>query len=95
MVNNQMLRDKLTEIQAKTEEDKKWWEEERKSIQTKFMKELDEDTSNSSITKASAEAPDKVGNSDEDAVMVESGGPASGTSTPSGGTTKKKKKGKK
>ena len=90
-----MIRDKVAEIQAKGQEDKKWWEEERKSIQTKFMKELDEDAGNSSAAKGASGSPDKIGNSDEDAVMVEGGGPASGTTTPSGGTMKKKKKGKK
>ena len=95
MVNNQILREKLAEIEAKTEEDKKWWEEERKSIQTKFMKELDEDAASSTASKTVSETPDKIGTSDEDTVMVESGGPASGTSTPGGGTMKKKKKGKK
>lgn len=94
MVNNQLIRDKVAEIQAKGQEDKEWWEEERKSIQSKFMKELEEDAGNAGVAKIAPGSPDKIGNSDEDAVMVEGGGPASGTTTPGGGP-KKKKKGKK
>lgn len=95
MVNNQIIRDKVAEIQAKGQEDKKWWDEERKSIQSEFMKELDAGTENASVSKNAPGSPDKMGASDEEAVMMEGGGPASGTSTPGGGTTKKKKKGKK
>ncbi len=95
MVNNQMIRDKVADIQAKGQQDKKWWEEERKTIQSEFMKELEEDSGNTGVAKNAPGSPEKMGTSDEDAVMVEGGGPASGTTTPGGGTMKKKKKGKK
>ena len=96
MVNNQIIRDKVAEIQAQGQEDKIWWEKERQSIQSGFMKELEEEGArNSSVAKKSPGSPDKMGNSDEDTVMVEGGGPANGTTTPSGGTSRKKKKGKK
>ena len=94
MVNNQMIREKVAEVQAKGQEDKKWWEEQRKSIRSQFMKELDEDAGIPNASKNAPGSPDKIGTSDEDAVLVEGGGPASGTTTPGGGTTKKKKKNK-
>jgi len=67
---NTMLRKKLEDIHAQTAAEKQWWEARRASIQSEFMKELDEDAtkvSQPSATKAS---------SDEDAILVEGGGPA-------------------
>jgi translocation protein SEC66 len=62
----------LDEIQAQTESEKQWWEKRRASIQSEFMKELEADKS--SITTAK-NAINKA-SSDEDAILVESGGPA-------------------
>lgn len=87
MVNNAIIREKVAELQAKGKADREWWDKERASIKSKFMQELDEDKHAKSSKSA---APTGV-NSDEDAVFVEGGGPASGASK--AGT--KKKKGKK
>ncbi|KAI0898304.1 Sec62/63 complex, subunit Sec66 [Annulohypoxylon nitens] len=76
---NTMLRTKLDEIENRAEADKEWWEKRREAIKKDFMRELDEESS----TKGS------VKGSDDDAVLVDSGTPAS---TPGGS---KKKKGKK
>jgi len=65
-----MFRKRLDEIQAKTESEKQWWDKRRASIQTEFMKELD-----STPSTTPAKTPSKAG-SDEDAIFVESGGPA-------------------
>ena len=111
MVDNIALRDKVKELQDKAETDRQWWDVERASIQSKFMKELEEDdtsannTNTTSTTTGAAAAKnsftaaaggvggmDKV-NSDEDAVLVEGGGPGSTPGSAKG--TLKKKKGKK
>ncbi|KAI1096253.1 Sec62/63 complex, subunit Sec66 [Rostrohypoxylon terebratum] len=76
---NTMLRTKLEEIESRAEAEKEWWEKRREAIKKDFMRELDEESS----TKGS------VKGSDDDAVLVDSGTPAS---TPGGS---KKKKGKK
>ncbi|KAI1208845.1 Sec62/63 complex, subunit Sec66 [Annulohypoxylon truncatum] len=76
---NTMLRLKLEEIESRAEADKEWWEKRRETIKKDFMRELDEESS----TKGS------VKGSDDDAVLVDSGTPAS---TPGGS---KKKRGKK
>ncbi|CAO1597923.1 Translocation protein S66 [Xanthoria calcicola] len=95
MHHNAILREKLIAIQAQGKSDKEWWQQEKASIQSKFMKELDEGEKDPTKS-ASTLGGDKVG-SDEDTVLVESGGPiASGAlSTSKGGTSKKRKGGKK
>lgn len=67
---NTMFRTRLNEIQAQTESEKAWWEKRRASIQSEFMKELDTPSA-STLAKTLS----KTG-SDEDSVLVESGGPA-------------------
>ena len=90
MVNNTLLREKINDIQAKGKEDREWWDKERASIQSRFMKELNEDVGAAEVVKA---AGNDKGGSDEDAVLVEGGGPASsGSAAGKGG---KKRKGKK
>ena len=93
MVNNISIREKLAEIQAKGKKDKEWWEQERASIQSQFMKELDEDAASAEASKAAATAVkgEKTG-SDEDAVIVEGGGPASSASAAAKGGKKRKGK---
>ncbi|KAL8714922.1 MAG: hypothetical protein Q9220_001435 [cf. Caloplaca sp. 1 TL-2023] len=88
--HNAILREKLNAIQAQGKADKEWWQQEKASIQSNFMKELGEpETDNAKPT--STPGPDKVG-SDEDAVFVEGGGPAaSGTASGSKGGTKRRK----
>ena len=67
---NTLLRKKLEDIHAQTAAEKQWWEARRASIQSEFMKELDGDA-----TKVSQHSATKA-SSDEDAILVESGGPA-------------------
>ena len=73
MAQNTHIRDRLGEIMSKTLEEKKWWEKRKADIQSDFMRELDEE---------------KVKSSEDDAVLVEGGGPA-------GSVGKGGKKGKK
>ncbi|KXH67957.1 preprotein translocase subunit Sec66 [Colletotrichum salicis] len=72
---NTIVRNRLEEVQNTVEQEKAWWDKRRSTIQTEFMKELDE-------SEKSSTAPPSV---DGDAVLVDS--TASTTSTPS----KKKK----
>lgn len=99
MVHNQSIREKVAEIQAQGKSDREWWEHKRATIQSNFMKELEEDTISgptsgstsspapSGVRSASTSA-EKVG-SDDDTVLVEGGGPA--TSGSAKGNTKKRK----
>lgn len=93
----------MSDIQATLPSEKEWWDRRKQAIQSDFMKELDEDEN---AAKASASRQGSVvsssgagarQNSDEDAVLVEAGGPdetiGSTPSTP--GSAKKKRKGKK
>ena len=92
MVNNTSIRERVAELQAKGKADREWWDKERESISSKFMQELDEEVPAGNSKPASTGA----GNSDEEAVLVEAGGPAAGGSTTgSKGGTVKKRKGKK
>lgn len=91
MVNNATVREKVAELQAKGKADREWWEKERASIKSKFMQELDEDKPAESTKGAVSTGV----NSEDDAVFVEGGGPASGTAAGSKGGTKKKKPNKK
>ncbi|KAL8874219.1 MAG: hypothetical protein Q9174_000411 [Haloplaca sp. 1 TL-2023] len=94
MHHNAILREKLNTIQAQGKADREWWDQQKASIQSNFMKELDEDTKENSKPHA-ASGGDRVG-SDEDSVIVEGGGPAtSGAAIASKGGTAKKRKGKK
>jgi len=77
---NTVFRKRLDEIQAQTQAEKEWWEKRRASIQSDFMKELNAPSATAAKTLAG-----KTG-SDEDAILVESGGPAV-----SGGSMRKKK----
>jgi len=67
---NTVFRKRLDEIQAQTTADKEWWEKKLASIQSEFMKEIEGESAipaKSNAQKAS---------SDEDAILVEGGGPA-------------------
>ncbi|MCJ1471226.1 translocation protein S66 [Pseudocyphellaria aurata] len=97
MVNNEALRQKVAEIQAQGKADREWWDQERATIQSNFMKELDEN-SGAGAPKPNATTGVEKGGSDEDAVLVEGGGPAasgSAANNSSKGGTSKKRKGKK
>lgn len=92
-MNNEMIRQKLAEIQAEGKSDHEWWEQKRATIQSDFMKELDQDTlpifspGSISIPTVAGLQSASTPASDEDTVLVEGGGPANSTK----GTTKKRK----
>lgn len=81
---NTILRSKLNEIEAQTTSEREWWNKKRESIQAELLKEVDTPSK-----PTAAKTPSKV-SSDEDSVMVESGGPAASSKGAVG-----KKKGKK
>lgn len=100
-MNNEAIRQKLAEIQAEGKSDHEWWEQKRATIQSNFMKELDQDTlppTTSSPGSGSISIPSVAGlqsassnpASDEDTVLVEGGGPATSGSA-KGGTARKRK----
>lgn len=70
MAQNTHIRERLGEIMSKAPEEKEWWEKRKATIQNDFMKELDEE--------------ERVKNSEDDAVMVEGGGPAGSVGKKSG-----------
>lgn len=96
IANNQLAKARMEEMQAKVADEKEWWDMRKKGISEGFMKELDEEASEK---KGSVSSQGGIkGGSDEDAVLVERGSPASvpGTPTSASGTPSgKKKKGKK
>jgi translocation protein SEC66 len=87
MVQNAIIREKVAEIQAKGKSEREWWDKERASIQSKFMQELD----GAKPGETSKGAASGGVNSDEDAVLVEGGGPSGSRPGSRGGTGKKKK----
>jgi len=82
MAANAVFKNRIKEIEAKVPEDKEWWERRRASIQSELLKE-------EGITGSPVAA--KAVSSEEDAILVEGGGPAAGSDKGSG----RKKKGKK
>ncbi|KAI9813079.1 MAG: translocation protein S66 [Pycnora praestabilis] len=84
MAASAMIRKRTEEIQAQAKPEREWWDKKRATIQSDFMKELEGGPSSKAAT------PGERGGSDEEAVLVEGGGPATG-----GKGTIKKKKGKK
>lgn len=106
MVQSEAIHTKMEELQAQGKTDREWWDQERASIQSKFMKELDDDNKATTTTTilpgggggGGGTGGEKPG-SDEDAVLVEGGGPAASGSVVSGGAkgsgSTKKRKGKK
>jgi translocation protein SEC66 len=70
---NTQLRKRLDEIQSQATAEKEWWEKKRATIQSEFMKELD------GIPTTPAKSSTGKAGSDEDAILVESGGPAVGS----------------
>lgn len=95
MVNNEHLRTRITELQAQGQIDREWWDKRKASIQSEFMKELDEAPSGTAAanpqSKTVSAAGTRRGSSDDDAVFVEGGGPAAG----GGKGTGKRRKGRK
>ncbi len=85
MMNHNIIRQKISELQAQAKVEREWWDKRRASIQSDFMKELDESAGSSKPTTPG----ERIG-SDEDAVIVEGGGPAV-----AGKGSTRKRKGKK
>lgn len=88
---NAMLRDRVDEILSTTQSEREWWDNRRSEIQAGFMKELDEEkvkspTEGSVAGSVAGSVKGAKTTSDDDAVLVESGGPAEKT-----GKGKKKK----
>lgn len=87
-----MVRKKIDELQSQTKPEKEWWEKKKARVQAEFMKELEAEKPLASPTSKASTAGSTTGKgSDDDAVMVEGGGPADKAQ---GGGVKKKKKGK-
>ncbi|MCJ1391723.1 translocation protein S66 [Xylographa bjoerkii] len=107
MATNAVIRKRVEEVQAQAKLDREWWDRKRETTRTEFMKELDiddekvaekgSDRGTGTSTPARVSRPMTAGGekgSDEDTVLVESGGPT----TPGGTVGKagaKKRKGKK
>jgi translocation protein SEC66 len=98
MANNFVIRKRVDEVQSQLNAEKEWWEKRKATIQTEFMKELDEDAQKSALASptsvtSSAGATAKSGTSgagsEDDTVLVDSGVPKDQQ-----GGGKKKKKGK-
>lgn len=87
MNQNILIKQRLTELKEKLEGEREWWDDRRQGIQSDFMKELEMDSDGK---LGSLEAA-KKNSSDDDAVLVEVGGPAGAQ----GAGGKKKGKGKK
>lgn len=79
IAQNTALKKRMAELQAQKESEKEWWEARKKTIESEFMTELE----------GEKKAPSRT--SDDDTVLVESGGPVDATSS----QKKNKKKGKK
>ncbi|EMC95208.1 hypothetical protein BAUCODRAFT_46154, partial [Baudoinia panamericana UAMH 10762] len=78
MNQNLLIKQRTAEIQAQLEQEKAWWEKKRAGIQSDFMKEIGAEEAEDGKAQP-PEAPlqqKKNGSSDEDAVLVEAGGPA-------------------
>lgn len=102
MAANAFIRKKVDELQLQGRADREWWDAEKASISSNFMRELNEDAAigaGTTVAKGSSKPTtstgsvvggDKAGTSDEDTVMVEGGGPAVGSKARKG-----KAKGKK
>lgn len=88
---NILIKAKTAELHSQLEQQKSWWETKKAGIQSDFMKELESGSEESqpAIQKANKPKVEERKSSEEDAVLVEAGGPSAGAG--SGG----KKKGKK
>ena len=95
MINNAIIRENVSKLQAKGRAEREWWDKERASIHSKFMQELDEEKPAEATKGAPSGATSGAANSDEDAVLVEGGGPAASGSTAGSKGGTKKRKGKK
>lgn len=100
MANNQMIRKRMDELQSQVAAEKEWWDKRKATIQSDFMKELDNEGHKSALASPTSVASSGAGTagttktgtsggSEDDTVLVEGGGPKDHQ-----GGGKKKKKGK-
>lgn len=92
MAQNTNLREQLSEILSTAQSEREWWDQRRATLQDELLKELDEEKKpeekkpeEKKVPITDASAPK---GSDDEAVLVESGGPADKS------VKAKKKKGK-
>ena len=90
IANNQLAKARMAELQAKVPEEKDWWERRKQGIQEGFMKELDDDAQTAAGVVKKGSAGQRLP-SDDDAVLVEAGGPAGAQGGETPGSAKKKK----
>ncbi|KAF1975221.1 translocation protein-like protein sec66 [Bimuria novae-zelandiae CBS 107.79] len=81
LAQNAMLRDRVNEILSTAESEHEWWDKRKSKIQADFMKELDEEkvksaTEGSVAGSVAGSVKGAKTVSDDDAVLVEGGGPA-------------------
>lgn len=78
MAQNSQIRERLSEILSTSQSEKEWWEKRKATIQSDFMKELDDEKVVKSPAESSFGGSVRGGKpvSDDDAVIVEGGGPA-------------------
>lgn len=90
MAGNAVVRQRIQEIQSQTESEKAWWNKRKATIQSDFMKELDEESGAARQTEESEKlsTPAAAKSSDDEAVLVEKDEPV----TPSKSAKKKGKK---
>lgn len=93
---NQLIKERLAEAQSKLADEQAWWSVRKQGISDSFMKELDEKDEKTSANSTKHSTP-KIGStnpaSDDEAVLVDAGGPTG--SQGSRTSSAKKKKGKK
>ena len=63
-----MLKKRITDLQSQKDAEKEWWDSRKKTIEADLMAELETDTA-----AEGKKAPSRT--SDDDTVLVESGGP--------------------
>ena len=90
MAHAEHLKGKLKEIESERTSERESWERRKEMVKEGFLKEIEGDTT-VSAAKMDGKAEKKPGSSDEEAVLVEAGGPGA----PGVGGGGKKKKGKK
>lgn len=100
IAQNQGIRKRLDEIQGELPKEQGWWDKRREAISSEFMKELGMESSNNTLSAASASTKgthsvpsSKHSDASDEPVLIESGGPAAAP-TQGGQGGKKKKKGR-
>jgi translocation protein SEC66 len=89
MAQNNLLRNRIAEIQSTADSEREWWEKRRAHVETEFMKELDQESNASSDKHGHAFSTGSKG-SDDEVVLVET--PSSSGGSAGGKKNKKNKK---